>query len=115
MSPKSASSSLIFRSSVARIAPSAIGISYVCPVRLSVTDRLPVDIGPPPVAGGCADRPLGDGGAHRQRPVSALPGTTYSAAPCLAAVQAGDRSGALRDSALAVRVRADAPVTGVRC
>src|SRR3990172_3343676 len=88
MSPKSSSSVLILRSSVARIAPSAIGISYVCPVRLSVTDRLPVDIGPPPIASGCADRPLDAGGAHRRCPASTLPGTTYPTMTC-----AGERWG----------------------
>src|SRR5215210_537615 len=40
MRPKSSSSTLIWRKSMARTVPSVISISYDCPVRLSVTDRV---------------------------------------------------------------------------
>src|SRR3970282_245784 len=60
MRPKSSSSTLICRSSVARIAPSAIGISYAAPVRLSVTERLSAGIGPPLVDLSRGMRPSSD-------------------------------------------------------
>src|SRR5919198_6055585 len=42
MSPKSSSETLIWRKSVDRTVPSVISTSYVRPVRLSVTERVPL-------------------------------------------------------------------------
>src|SRR3984957_13138272 len=53
INPKSSSSVLILRNSVARMVPSSIGISYCLPVRLSVTVRVSPDVATPlPFAGG---------------------------------------------------------------
>src|SRR3954468_23502283 len=46
--PKSSSSTLIWRKSIARTVPSVISISYVLPVRLSVTDSVSWAVATPP-------------------------------------------------------------------
>ena len=53
MRPKSSSSVLIWRRSMLRIVPSVIGISYCCPVRLSVTESDAAAAATPP-----SDTPL---------------------------------------------------------
>src|SRR3954453_15559357 len=48
MRPKSSSSTFIWRKSIARAGPSVMSISYVLPVRLSVTDSVSLAVATPP-------------------------------------------------------------------
>src|SRR3954453_19410327 len=48
MRPKSSSSTFIWRKSIARTVPSVMSISYVLPVRLSVTDSVSLAVATPP-------------------------------------------------------------------
>ena len=58
ISPKSSSDTLISRRAGARIVPSSIGISYVLPVRLSVTVSVSDAVATPPPFAVCSWVPM---------------------------------------------------------